>query len=383
VADGGFPPLVEPAADLTPAEVERYARHLALPDLGPLGQRRLKGARVLVVGAGGLGSPALLYLAAAGVGTIGIADADTVDVTNLQRQVVHTGDDVGRLKVDSARERVLAMNPHVSVRIHPERLTRDNALEILRDYDVVLDGADNFPTRYLVDDACAMLGIPDVWGSILAFDAQVSVFWAAHGPTYRDLFPSPPDPGTVPSCADGGVLGALCGTVGSLMAAEAVKLVCGIGEPLVGRLLVLDALGAAWRTIPVRPAPVRVPVTELADYDAFCGVTPSLPGDEIEPRRLAALLEDQRELLLVDVREPDEHALVAIPGAVNVPLAQLQADPWALADPGRRIVLYCKTGARSARALAALRAAGVEDVVHVAGGVLAWVRDVEPHKSLY
>jgi adenylyltransferase/sulfurtransferase len=187
----------------------------------------------------------------------------------------------------------------------------------------------------------------------------------------------------VPSCADGGVLGALCGTVGSLMAAEAVKLVCGIGEPLVGRLLVLDALGAAWRTIPVRPAPVRVPVTELADYDAFCGVTPSLPADEIAPRRLAELLEEQRELLLVDVREPDEHALVAIPGAVNVPLAQLQADPSALADPGRRIVLYCKTGARSARALAALRAAGVPDVVHVAGGVVAWVRDVEPHKSLY
>jgi molybdopterin/thiamine biosynthesis adenylyltransferase/rhodanese-related sulfurtransferase len=392
VPAGALPPLVEPAAELSPAETERYARHLVLPGVGPVGQRRLKNARVLVVGAGGLGSPVLLYLAAAGVGTIGIVDADTVDVSNLQRQVVHTGADVGRLKVDSARERVLTANPHVTVHTHPVRLTAANAVGILAQYDLVVDGADNFATRYLVDDACALLGIPDVWGSILGFDAQAAVFWAKHGPTYRDLFPVPPGPGAVPSCADGGVLGALCGTVGSVLATEAVKLVCGTGEPLVGRLLVLDALGSTWRTVTVRPDPGRAPVTALADYDAFCGLPPALVEGsfEVEPKALADLLAardaGQGDLLLVDVREPDEHALVAIPGAVNVPLAHLEADPAAvarLARPGGRVVLYCKSGVRSARALAVLRGAGQADVAHVPGGVLAWIRDVEPHKSLY
>src|SRR3954471_5033517 len=287
-----LPPLVEPGPPLDRTEVERYARHLILPELGPLGQRRLAAAKVLVVGAGGLGSPALLYLAAAGVGTIGVVDADVVDVSNLQRQVVHTDADVGRLKVDSARERVLLTNPHVTVRTHPVRLTADNALEIVGDYDVVLDGADNFPTRYLVDDACALLGKPDVWGSILGFDGQVGVFWAPHGPTYRELFPTPPAPGTVADCATGGVLGALCATVGSVMATEAVKLVCGIGEPLVGRLLVVDALGAAWRTLSVRPSADRVPVTGLTDYEAFCGLAapPSAAEDEIDVHALAELL---------------------------------------------------------------------------------------------
>ena len=384
---GPLPPLVEPAAELTPAEAHRYARHLVLPGLGPLAQRRLKAARVLVVGAGGLGSPALLYLAAAGVGTIGIVDDDTVDVSNLQRQVVHADADVGRRKVDSARERVLAANPHVTVRTHPVRLTAANALEILAGYDVVLDGADNFATRYLVDDACALLGIPDVWGSILGFDAQTAVFWAAHGPTYRDLFPSPPDPGSVPSCVDGGVLGALCATVGSVMATEAVKLVCGIGEPLVGRLLVLDALGATWRTVPVRPDPERRPVTELDDYEAFCGV-PAAAGvgapEEVEPKVLADLLAARDAggtgLLLVDVREPGEHLAGAIAGSVNVPLGLLEADPGAV--PAGRLVVYCRSGARSARALVALQAAGRTDALHLAGGMLAWVRDVEPHRPL-
>jgi adenylyltransferase/sulfurtransferase len=393
-----LPPLVEPGPPLGRAEVERYARHLILHDLGPLGQRRLAGAKVLVVGAGGLGSPALLYLAAAGVGTIGVVDADVVDVSNLQRQVVHIDADVGRLKVDSARERILATNPNVVVRTHPVRLTAANALEIIGDYDVVLDGADNFPTRYLVDDACALLRKPDVWGSILAFDGQVGVFWAPHGPTYRELFPTPPAPGTVPDCATGGVLGALCATVGSVMATEAVKLICGIGEPLVGRLLVVDALGAAWRTITVRPPAERVPVTRLADYDVFCGLVPSgaqAPplerDDEIDVHALADLLAARKrgnaDFVLVDVREPYELDIVGVPGAVGVPLARLEAEPdAALAEQGaegRRVVLLCKSGARSARAVAALKAAGRADVVHVAGGVLAWVREIEPDRPVY
>ena len=389
-----LPPLVEPGPPLRPVEVERYARHLILPDVGPLGQRRLAAARVLVVGAGGLGSPALLYLAAAGVGTIGIADADVVDVSNLQRQVVHTEADVGRPKVASARDRVLATNPHVRVRTHRERLTADNAVQVIRDYDLVLDGADNFPTRYLVDDVCTLLGKPDVWGSILAFDGQVGVFWAPHGPTYRELFPAPPPPGTVADCATGGVLGALCATVGSVMATEAVKLICGIGEPLVGRLLVVDALGAAWRTVAVRPPADRVPVTELIDYEAFCGVAPAsavAAEHEIDVHALAGLLgareRGEADFVLVDVREPYEREIVAVPGAVGVPLARIEAEPEAaLAEQGadgRRVVLMCKSGARSARALATLRAAGRQDAVHVAGGVLAWVREIEPDKPLY
>jgi molybdopterin/thiamine biosynthesis adenylyltransferase/rhodanese-related sulfurtransferase len=395
IREGRFPPLVEPGPPLSASETERYARHLILPEIGGTGQRRLRNARVLVVGAGGLGSPALLYLAAAGVATIGIVDADRVDATNLQRQVVHADADVGRLKVDSARDRVLAANPAVRVRTYPVRLTAANALGVLADYDLVLDGADNFPTRYLVDDACAMLGIPDVWGSILGFDGQTGVFWAPHGPTYRDLFPRPPAAGSVPSCAEGGVLGALCATVGSVMATEAVKLICGVGEPLVGRLLVVDALGSRWRTLPVRAPEHRRVVTELIDDDAFCEAPPppgsaALPDaadDEIDVRTLARMLSardaGEDDFLLVDVREPLEREIVAIPGDVAVPLADLEADPLAVGTHGRRLVLYCRSGARSARALAALRAAGRADAVHVAGGVLAWVREVEPGKPVY
>ncbi len=398
---GPLPPLVEPGPPLQPELAERYARHVILPDVGPLGQRRLANAKVLVVGAGGLGSPALLYLAAAGVGTIGIADDDVVDVSNLQRQVVHTDADVGRVKVDSARDRVLATNPHVTVRTHPVRLTSANALDLVAGYDLVVDGADNFPTRYLVDDACARLGKPDVWGSILGFDGQVAVFWAPHGPTYRDLFPAAPSPGSVADCATGGVLGALCASVGSVMATETVKLICGIGEPLVGRLLVLDALGARWRTIAVRPAADRRPVTALVDDDAPRGIAPPAPGDiassasasvpnpadgEIDVRTLARMLAAREvgddDFVLVDVREPHELDIVAVPGAVGVPLAELEARPDAVGADGRRIVLLCKSGARSARALAALRAVG-RDAVHVSGGVLAWVREIEPDKPVY
>jgi rhodanese-related sulfurtransferase len=282
-------------------------------------------------------------------------------------------------------------NPNVTVRTHPVRLTADNALEIIGSYDLVLDGADNFPTRYLVDDACALLGKPDVWGSILAFDGQVGVFWAPHGPTYRELFPAPPAPGTVADCATGGVIGALCATVGSVMATEAVKLICGIGEPLVGRLLVVDALRAAWRTLPVRPPAERVPVTGLIDYDAFCGIAAASPEDEIDVHTLAAMLAARErgddDFALVDVREPSEREIVGIPGAVGIPLARLEAGPdTALAEQGadgRRVVLLCKSGARSARALAVVKAAGHTDAVHVAGGVLAWVREIDPDLAVY
>jgi adenylyltransferase/sulfurtransferase len=274
-----FPPLVEPGPQLSPEQVRRYSRHLLLPDVGVLGQRRLRAARVLVVGAGGLGSPALLYLAAAGVGRIGIVDDDVVEVSNLQRQVVHGQADLGRPKVESARDRVLEVNPEVDVVAHRLRLDSSNALELMSGYDLVLDGTDNFATRYLVNDACAILGLPYVWGSIFRFDGQVSVFWAAHGPTYRDLHPDPPPPGSVPSCAEGGVLGVLCGAVGSVMATEAVKLITGAGEPLVGRVLVYDALDMSWRTVTVRRNPAVAPITELVDYVAFCGVPPAVPHD--------------------------------------------------------------------------------------------------------
>jgi sulfur-carrier protein adenylyltransferase/sulfurtransferase len=394
-----LPPLVEPAEGLSAEEMQRYSRHLILPDVGLVGQRRLKNARVLVVGAGGLGSPALLYLAAAGVGTIGVVDADVVDASNLQRQVVHGEGDVGRPKVDSAADRVAQVNPHVRVVKHAVHLDSGNALEILGGYDLVLDGTDNFPTRYLVNDACTILGIPEVWGSIFRFDGQVGVFWAGHGPTYRDLFPEPPPPGAVPSCAEGGVLGVLCASIGSVMATEAVKLVCGIGEPLLGRLLVLDALAMTWRTVGVRADPARTEVTGLVDYEAFCGLAPA-PADAADPVAVATIdvhaLRDllaardrgEADFVLVDVREPYEREIVTIPGAVNVPkadvLAAAESGRWpGPLVPGRRLVLHCKSGGRSAEALAAVLAAGRDDAVHVGGGVLAWAREIDPALPTY
>jgi sulfur-carrier protein adenylyltransferase/sulfurtransferase len=391
-----FPPLVEPAQGLDVEELRRYSRHVILPSVGLVGQRRLKNARVLVVGAGGLGSPALLYLAAAGVGTLGIVDADTVDASNLQRQVIHGQSDLGRPKVDSARDRVAEINPHVRVRTHPVHLDSGNALDILGQYDLVLDGTDNFPTRYLVDDACSLLGVPDVWGSIFRFDGQVSVFWGVHGPTYRDLFPAPPPPGAVPSCAEGGVLGVLCAAIGSVMATEAVKLVCGIGEPLVGRLMVFDALEMSWRTLRVRADPDRAAVTALVDYDAFCGLTATgsvaalqdpLAASTIDVHALAAWLADRErgeaDFTLVDVREPYEQQIVSIPGSVLVPLAGIVSGEALAGLPAGRLVLHCKSGGRSARALATLHAAGRTDAVHVAGGVLAWVREIDPGLPTY
>ena len=390
-------PLVAPGPPLPPDQLARYSRHLILPGVGTDGQRRLANARVLVVGAGGLGSPALMYLAAAGVGTIGVVDADDVDASNLQRQVVHGQADLGRPKTDSAADRIAQLNPHVAVRRHRVHLDSSNALEILRGYDLVLDGTDNFPTRYLVGDACTILGTPQVWGSIFRFVGQVSVFWPGRGPVYRDLFPAPPPPGAVPSCAEGGVFGVLCGAIGSVMATEAVKLICGVGEPLVGRLLVLDGLAMSWREIRVRADPAAVPVRELVDYEAFCGMpsregadapeNADRSGDTVDVRALRALL-DARErgetaFTLVDVREEFERAIVTIPGAVHVPLARLESGEALAELPPGRLVLHCKSGGRSARALELVRGAGRADAVHVAGGVLAWVREIDPTLQAY
>jgi len=371
-----FPPLVEPGPELDADQRRRYARHLTLPGVGHEGQRRLAAARVLVVGAGGLGSPVLLYLAAAGVGTIGVLDDDRVDVSNLQRQVLHGVPDVGRPKVDSARDRIADLDPRVTVRTHPVRLDASNALGILSGYDLVVDGTDNFPTRYLVADACEVLGLPVVWGSIFRFDGQASVFWAGRGPTYRDLFPVPPPPGSVPSCAEGGVLGVLCAAVGAVMATEAVKLICGIGEPLVGRLSVFDALEMSWRTLAVRPDPDRVPVTRLEVEQPEPGDGHGIDVHDLA-RRLAARAAGEDDFALVDVREPAEREVATIPGSVGVPMAQLlAAGPAALPD-GVPVVLHCRSGARSAQVLAALHAAGRTDVVHVEGGMLAWVREID------
>ncbi|GAB2687280.1 molybdopterin-synthase adenylyltransferase MoeB [Thalassiella azotivora] len=392
---------MEPAAALTPQEVTRYSRHLLLPDVGEVGQRRLKNARVLVVGAGGLGAPSITYLAAAGVGTIGVVDDDVVDTSNLQRQVIHGVADVGRPKVRSAAEAVAALNPLVRVVEHDERLTADNALDLVGGYDLVLDGADNFGTRYLVSDACEVLDVPEVWASVLRFDAQVSVFWRRYGPTYRDLFPEPPAPGTVPSCAEGGVLGAMVGTVGSLMATEAVKLVTGAGEPLIGRLLVLDALGTTWRELRVRPTPGRSPVTSVVDVDAACavpaadgsgGALPSGGGaqqavPEVGAAELAALLAERdagsRSFVLVDVRTEQERSVVSVPGAVHVPLDRVLAGDVDGLAPGDDVVLHCKSGGRSEQAGRALLARGFRRVSHLRGGVLAWVDEVDPTLPRY
>jgi len=381
----GLPPLVEPGTDLTAEEVSRYSRHLLLPEIGRAGQRRLKNARVLVVGAGGLGSPVLLYLAAAGVGTIGVVDDDDVDASNLQRQVVHGTADVGRPKVDSAAEAVARVNPLVRVVRHHGRVTADNALDLAAGYDLVLDGTDNFPTRYLVSDACVLTRTPLVWGSILRFDGQVSVFWAEHGPTYRDLFPSPPPAGSVPSCGEAGVLGAVCAMVGSVMAAEAVKLVTGSGDPLVGRLVVLDALAMTWRTVPVGRDPRAMPVTSLAAHAATGPATQAGLQDvpSVTPQELAAMLA-RDEVVLVDVREADEREIVSIAGSVHVPLARFRSGEAEADLPADRpVVLHCKAGGRSAEALALLRADGRDDVRHLDGGVLAWLRDVEPALPTY
>lgn len=402
VARTGVLPLVAPGPELDPATAARYARHLSLPGIGVLGQRRLAAARVLVVGAGGLGSPALLYLAAAGVGTLGVVDDDVVDETNLQRQVLHARADVGRRKVDSARETVLAANPDVTVEAHPVRLTAANALELVARYDLVLDGSDNFATRYLVSDATAIAGVPHVWGALDRFQGQVSVFWSRppeglEPVTYRDLFPEPPAPGTVPTCAEGGVLGALCATIGSVMVTEAVKLVTGAGRSLLGRLALYDAADVRWRELRVAADPTRTPVTEVAEPDAeVCEVPagPASAGTAISALQLRDLLDSPAPPFVLDVREEHERAVVAIPGSVLRPAGTLLrpvlrgadgvvTDPFDGLPRDRLVAVYCKSGARSQRVVEAAHAAGRSNVVQVTGGVLAWVADVDPTLPRY
>ncbi|MCG2803035.1 MAG: ThiF family adenylyltransferase [Cellulomonas sp.] len=386
-------PLVDPGPELGAAATARYARHLLLAGFGAPAQRRLGASRVLVVGAGGLGSPVLTYLAAAGVGTIGVVDDDVVDASNLQRQTVHGVDDVGRPKTDSARESIARINPLVRVETYPFRLVADNAVDLIGRFDLVVDGADNFPTRYLVSDACRLTGRPHVWGSVLGFDGQVSAFWSDPPPelgpgiTLRDVFPTPPPAGSVPSCAVAGVLGMVCGSVGSAMATEAVKLITGVGTPALGRVLVLDALAGQWREVPVAPDPTAPAVDTLGDLET-CEVPLGGPlpdsRDVVTAPELSELLARGTRVDLVDVREVGEHALVAIPGSRLIPLAAL-LDGRAVGQlrDDVPVVLYCRSGQRSALALAAVHAAGRTDVRHLEGGVLAWIDQVDPTLPRY
>jgi adenylyltransferase/sulfurtransferase len=390
-----LPPLVEPAESLSIEEVRRYSRHLIIPDVAMAGQKRLKNAKVLCIGAGGLGSPTLMYLAAAGVGTLGIIDFDVVDESNLQRQIIHGQSDIGRSKAESARNSVREINPLITVNVHEERLDTSNVREIFGGYDLIVDGTDNFATRYLVNDACVLLHKPYVWGSIYRFDGQASVFWADHGPCYRCLYPEPPPPGMVPSCAEGGVLGVLCGAIGALQTNEAIKLLMGIGEPLVGSLMVYDALEMEYRKIKVRKDPncavcgEHPTVTELIDYEAFCGVVSeeaqqAAIGSTITAQELKDLLDSDKPIYLVDVREPAEFEIVSIPGATLIPKDEiLRGDALASLPQDKQVVMYCKTGVRSAETLAAVKNAGFADAVHVQGGVTAWVNQVDPSLPSY
>jgi molybdopterin/thiamine biosynthesis adenylyltransferase/rhodanese-related sulfurtransferase len=390
-----LPPLVEPAAELTREEVMRYSRHLIIPDVATAGQKRMKNAKVLAVGAGGLGSPTLMYLAAAGVGTLGIVDFDVVDESNLQRQIIHGQSDVGTPKAESAMRSIKEINPLVTVNLHQDRLDSSNVMELFAQYDLIVDGTDNFATRYLVNDACVLLGKPYVWGSIYRFDGQASVFWAEHGPCYRCLYPEPPPPGMVPSCAEGGVLGVLCASIGAIQTTEAIKLLTGIGEPLVGELVVYDALEMEYRKIRVRKDPEcplcgkNPTITGLIDYDAFCGVVSdeaveAAAGSTIVATELKAKMDAGENFLLVDVREPAEFEILQIPGAVLIPKGEiLNGSALSQLPQDREIVLYCKSGIRSAESLAALKAAGLANSVHVQGGVLAWQAQVDPSLPTY
>ena len=398
-----LPPLVEPAAELTTDEVRRYSRHLIIPEVGMAGQKRLKNANVLVIGAGGLGSPALLYLAAAGVGTLGIAEFDEVDESNLQRQVIHGQSDIGKPKAQSAKESILEVNPLVDVVLHNERLDNDNVLGIFEQYDLIVDGTDNFATRYMVNDAAVLLGKPYVWGSIYRFDGQASVFWpAANGgtaPCYRCLYPEPPPPGMVPSCAEGGVLGVLCASIGAIQVNEAIKLLTGIGEPLLGRLMIYDALEMEYRKLAVRKDPncaicgENPTVTELIDYDTFCGAVSEEAADAaaeatISVTQLEQMLKQrensERDFVLVDVREPNEYEINRIPGSILIPKGEfLNGNAIGRLPQDKQVVLHCKSGARSAEALAVVKGAGFSDAVHVGGGVVAWVNQIDPAQPSY
>jgi len=395
-------PLVEPAPELTIDEVRRYSRHLIIPDVGMSGQKRLKNAKVLVIGAGGLGSPALLYLAAAGVGTLGIAEFDEVDESNLQRQVIHGQSDIGKSKALSAKESIAETNPYVNVVLHEERLDNDNVLQVFEGYDLIVDGTDNFATRYMVNDAAYFLGIPYVWGSIYRFDGQASVFaptLADDAPCYRCLYPEPPPPGMVPSCAEGGVLGVLCASIGAIQVTEAIKLLTGIGDPLVGELMIYDALEMSYRKLRVRKDPncalcgEHPTVTGLIDYETFCGAVSeeaaeAAAGSTISVVQLEHMLKERaegtRDFVLVDVREPNEYEINQIPGSVLIPKGEfLNGHALEQLPSDKQIVMHCKTGVRSAETLAIVKGAGYADAVHVGGGVAAWVNQIDPSQPSY
>ena len=378
-------------ADLTADELKRYGRHLVLSEVGVEGQKKLKSARVLLVGAGGLGSPAALYLAAAGVGTLGLVDFDAVEITNLQRQVIHGTKDIGRLKLDSASDRIRDINPHVHVERYDTALTSQNALEIAREYDVIVDGTDNFPTRYLVNDTCVILGKPNAFGSVLRFEGQASVFAASEGPCYRCLFREPPPAGLVPSCAEAGVLGVLPGLIGTIQATETVKLILGTGKPLIGRLLLIDALTMQFRSIQVRrdpecPACGTREIRELMDYDAFCGAVVSGENEpairEITPGELSERLRRGDDIQLIDVRENWEWQISRIPGAELMPLSGFESASSKI-DPTREVVLYCKVGARSMHAAEYLADRGFSKVANLSGGILRWADEVDPAVQRY
>ena len=384
------------APALTNEEVARYSRHLIMPEVGMDGQLRLKAASVLCIGAGGLGSPVAMYLAAAGVGRIGIVDFDVVDYSNLQRQIIHGTPDVGRTKLESARDSLAAINPEVHIETHDLALSSGNALDVFRDYDVIVDGTDNFPTRYLVNDACVLLGKPNCYGSIFRFEGQASVFGAPGGPCYRCLYPEPPPPGLVPSCAEGGVLGILPGVVGTIQATEAVKLIIGAGEPLIGRFLIYDALRMRFRELKLRNDPdcpvcgENRTVTELIDYDQFCGVAPAAsaaaeappPSDDATVEQLKARLDGQDAPFILDVREPQEYQICNIPGSTLIPLGELPSRLHELEGRGEMIV-HCKSGARSAKAVKLLREAGFAQAKNLRGGILRWIDAVDPTLPKY
>jgi molybdopterin/thiamine biosynthesis adenylyltransferase/rhodanese-related sulfurtransferase len=377
-------------AALSREELVRYSRHILLPQVGEAGQRKLKQSRVLLVGAGGLGSPVGLYLAAAGVGTLGLVDFDTVDLSNLQRQIVHGTANIGAPKIDSARDRLRDVNPNVHIEPYETRFTSANALEIANGYDLIIDGTDNFATRYLVNDTSVLLGIPNVYGSVYRFEGQASVFGAPNGPCYRCLFRDPPPPDLVPSCAEGGVLGVVPGLIGTIQATEAIKLLLGLGEPLIGKLLTIDVMTMAFRTLSIRkdpecPACGTHEITELIDYDEYCaGVGSHWTGmiEEIEPAQLAKRIERGEKLEIIDVREPYEWAIGHIPGARLVPLSTI-AEEIPRLDKRRETILYCKVGGRSLSAAQQLAKAGVSEVRNLKGGILRWIEDVDPTMARY
>ncbi len=385
------------AVSLNPAQVQRYARHLIMPEVAMEGQKRLKAAKVLCIGTGGLGSPLSLYLAAAGVGTLGLADFDVVDVSNLQRQIIHFTSDVGRSKIQSAEEKLHALNPDLKIMTHEQTIDSSNALQLFADYDVIVDGTDNFPTRYLVNDACVLLGKPNVYGSIFRFDGQATVFFPPQGPCYRCLYPEPPPPDLVPNCAEGGVLGILPGLIGVVQATETVKLILRAGRPLIGRLLLYDALEMTFREMKVRKNP-RCPICgpnatirELIDYQEFCGLhAPAVHAapaatngsGEITPVELKALLEQGVETVILDVRNPEEIAICRIAGSTVIPLPELAARLSEL-DASGSYVVHCKSGMRSAKAIGVMQAAGFTRLKNLTGGILAWIKDVDPSLPVY